>query len=195
MTAAKAQSCRWLPLLERKKRLKAILPRHKLIALSNHGKGCGAKFFAKAELRHLEGIMAPSAPTARMRPDAGPPTEAGPSSAPSYWPYAKTMPGGTRRSLRTLCNGNRDEQDVARYVSCDINPGTLVSSVTESITTPPFSRLQPSRCGKSEFWWRAVEKRPSRSISDPLSNLTHLSARRSPAASGLARADTQCRAF
>jgi bifunctional non-homologous end joining protein LigD len=49
---------RALPLLERKKRLKAILPRHKLIAFSNHRKGNGTKFFAEAEQRHLEGIMA-----------------------------------------------------------------------------------------------------------------------------------------
>src|SRR3954453_11807687 len=38
--------------------LKALLPRHKLIAFSNHRKGNGTKFFAEAELRHLEGIMA-----------------------------------------------------------------------------------------------------------------------------------------
>jgi bifunctional non-homologous end joining protein LigD len=55
---ADGEDLRALPLLERKKRLKAILPRHKLIAFSNHRKGSGAKFFAEAELRHLEGIMA-----------------------------------------------------------------------------------------------------------------------------------------
>ncbi|MHC6153106.1 non-homologous end-joining DNA ligase [Bradyrhizobium elkanii] len=52
------EDLRALPLLERKKRLKAILPRHKLIAFSNHRKGKGTKFFAEAERRHLEGIMA-----------------------------------------------------------------------------------------------------------------------------------------
>ena len=55
---ADGEDLRALPLLERKKRLKAILPRHKLIAYSNHRKGSGTKFFAEAELRHLEGIMA-----------------------------------------------------------------------------------------------------------------------------------------
>jgi bifunctional non-homologous end joining protein LigD len=49
---------RELPLLERKKRLKAILPRHKLIAFSNHRKGSGKKFLAEAERKRLEGIMA-----------------------------------------------------------------------------------------------------------------------------------------
>jgi bifunctional non-homologous end joining protein LigD len=49
---------RKLPLLERKKRLKAILPRHKLIAFSKHRKSSGKKFFAEAERKHLEGIMA-----------------------------------------------------------------------------------------------------------------------------------------
>jgi bifunctional non-homologous end joining protein LigD len=47
-----------LPLLERKKRLKAILPRHKLISFSNYRKAKGTEFFAEAERRHLEGIMA-----------------------------------------------------------------------------------------------------------------------------------------
>jgi bifunctional non-homologous end joining protein LigD len=55
---ADGEDLRALPLLERKKRLKAILPRQKLIAFSNHRKGSGTKFFAEAELRHLEGIMA-----------------------------------------------------------------------------------------------------------------------------------------
>ncbi|MBR0950366.1 non-homologous end-joining DNA ligase [Bradyrhizobium canariense] len=55
---ADGEDLRALPLLERKKRLKALLPRHKLIAFSNHRKGNGTKFFAEAELRHLEGIMA-----------------------------------------------------------------------------------------------------------------------------------------
>ncbi|QOZ32748.1 non-homologous end-joining DNA ligase [Bradyrhizobium sp. CCBAU 53421] len=55
---ADGDDLRALPLLERKKRLKAILPRHKLIAFSNHRKDKGTKFFAEAERRHLEGIMA-----------------------------------------------------------------------------------------------------------------------------------------
>ena len=55
---AQGKDLRALPLLERKQRLKAILPRHKLIAYSNHRKGNGSKFFAAAERRHLEGIMA-----------------------------------------------------------------------------------------------------------------------------------------
>ena len=55
---ADGEDLRGLPLLERKKRLKAILPRHKLIAFSNHRKGSGKKIFAEAERRHLEGIMA-----------------------------------------------------------------------------------------------------------------------------------------
>ncbi|MGY4458644.1 non-homologous end-joining DNA ligase [Bradyrhizobium sp. LB13.1] len=55
---ADGEDLRALPLLERKKRLKAILPRHKLIAFSKHRKATGRKFFAEAERRHLEGIMA-----------------------------------------------------------------------------------------------------------------------------------------
>jgi bifunctional non-homologous end joining protein LigD len=58
LTFADGEDLRKLPLLERKKRLKAILPRHKLIALSPHRTGDGKKFFAEAERKGLEGIMA-----------------------------------------------------------------------------------------------------------------------------------------
>jgi bifunctional non-homologous end joining protein LigD len=52
------EDVRSLPLLERKKRLKAILPRHRLIAFSRHREATGKKFFAEAERKGLEGIMA-----------------------------------------------------------------------------------------------------------------------------------------
>jgi bifunctional non-homologous end joining protein LigD len=58
LMSADGEDLRDLPLLERKKRLKAILPRHRLIAFSNHRKGSGEKFFAEAERKRLEGIMA-----------------------------------------------------------------------------------------------------------------------------------------
>jgi len=69
---ADGEDLRALPLLERKQRLKAILPRHKLIAFSKHRKGSGTKFFAEAEKRHPKASW-PSAPTALTRPDAEPP--------------------------------------------------------------------------------------------------------------------------
>jgi bifunctional non-homologous end joining protein LigD len=49
---------RSLPLLERKKRLKAILPKHKALAFSQHRANFGTKFFAEADREGLEGIMA-----------------------------------------------------------------------------------------------------------------------------------------
>ena len=49
---------RQMPLLERKRRLQAILPRDKLVAFSRHRKADGKKFFAEAEKKGLEGIMA-----------------------------------------------------------------------------------------------------------------------------------------
>jgi bifunctional non-homologous end joining protein LigD len=49
---------RRLPLLERKRRLKAMLPKHKLIAFSNHRATFGTKFFHEADRNGLEGIMA-----------------------------------------------------------------------------------------------------------------------------------------
>jgi bifunctional non-homologous end joining protein LigD len=52
------EDLRELPLLERKKRLRGILPRHKLIAFSGHRKTFGTKFFEEAGRKGLEGIMA-----------------------------------------------------------------------------------------------------------------------------------------
>ena len=49
---------RRLSLLERKRRLKAILPKHKLIAFSRHRATFGTKFFGEADRDGLEGIMA-----------------------------------------------------------------------------------------------------------------------------------------
>src|SRR6185369_12010796 len=51
-------------------------------------------------------------------------------------------------------------------------PGTLLSSVSGSITTPPLSvRLQPRILDKSDAWWHPVEKnKPARGRSGPLSN-------------------------
>jgi bifunctional non-homologous end joining protein LigD len=49
---------RALPLLERKQRLMAILPKHKLIAFSQHRATFGRKFFHEADRHGLEGVMA-----------------------------------------------------------------------------------------------------------------------------------------
>jgi bifunctional non-homologous end joining protein LigD len=51
------EDLRGLPLLERKKRLRTILPRDKLIAFSRHRKTFGTKFFEEAGRKGLEGIM------------------------------------------------------------------------------------------------------------------------------------------
>jgi bifunctional non-homologous end joining protein LigD len=55
---ADGEDLRKSPLLDRKQRLKAILPRVKLIAFSRHRKTNGTKFFAEADRKGLEGIMA-----------------------------------------------------------------------------------------------------------------------------------------
>lgn len=52
------EDLRSLPLLERKERLRALLPRHKLLAFSTHRQRYGTKFYAQAEHQGLEGIMA-----------------------------------------------------------------------------------------------------------------------------------------
>jgi bifunctional non-homologous end joining protein LigD len=52
------EDLRGLPLLARKKRLRAILPRNNLIAFSRHRQTFGVKFFEEAGRQGLEGIMA-----------------------------------------------------------------------------------------------------------------------------------------
>jgi bifunctional non-homologous end joining protein LigD len=52
------EDLRALPLIERQKRLKAILPKHRLVAFSRHRKTFGTKFFEEAGRNGLEGIMA-----------------------------------------------------------------------------------------------------------------------------------------
>jgi bifunctional non-homologous end joining protein LigD len=52
------EDLRGFTLLERKDRLKSILPRHNLLAFSRHRKTYGMKFFDEAERKGLEGIMA-----------------------------------------------------------------------------------------------------------------------------------------
>ncbi len=69
---ANGEDLRALPLLERKKRLKTILPRHKLIAFSNHRK-VREQSSSQKPSRDISKASWPSAPTARTRPDAGPP--------------------------------------------------------------------------------------------------------------------------
>jgi bifunctional non-homologous end joining protein LigD len=64
LTFENGEDLRKRPLLERKKRLKAILPRDKLIAFSPHRETNGAKFFAEAERKGFEGIMAKRADSA-----------------------------------------------------------------------------------------------------------------------------------
>src|SRR5215218_5593309 len=61
---ADGEDLRKQPLLERKKRLKAILPRDKLIAFSPHRKEHGMKFFTEAERKGVEGLMAKRADSA-----------------------------------------------------------------------------------------------------------------------------------
>jgi bifunctional non-homologous end joining protein LigD len=52
------EDLRGLGLLERKKRLRSVLPRHPLLSFSQHRKEFGSQYFAEAEKQGLEGIMA-----------------------------------------------------------------------------------------------------------------------------------------
>jgi bifunctional non-homologous end joining protein LigD len=53
-----AEDLRGLPLLERKERLRRILPRHSLLSFSKHRPEHGNQYFKEAEKQGLEGIMA-----------------------------------------------------------------------------------------------------------------------------------------
>jgi bifunctional non-homologous end joining protein LigD len=58
MMFCNGEDLRALPLLEHKKRLRSVLPRHPLLSFSRNRKQHGAKFFAEAGKQGLEGIMA-----------------------------------------------------------------------------------------------------------------------------------------
>jgi bifunctional non-homologous end joining protein LigD len=53
-----SEDLRGIGLLERKKRLRSVLPRHPMLSFSQHRTELGTKFFAEAEKQGLEGIMA-----------------------------------------------------------------------------------------------------------------------------------------
>jgi bifunctional non-homologous end joining protein LigD len=52
------EDLRAMPLIERKTRLKVILPKHRLVAFSRHRKTFGTKFFEEAGRKGLEGVVA-----------------------------------------------------------------------------------------------------------------------------------------
>ena len=158
------EDLRKLPLLERKKRLKAVLPRHKLIAFSEHRKGNGKKFFAEAELRRLEGIMAKRANS---------PYTSGGRTAD--WLKVKTAqrqevviagftaPRRTRPYFGALTLAVR-EDGAWRYIghvgtgfshqTLEQLHGKLSKLKTESLPSPQRSRMKRSRPGCVRFWWR-----------------------------------------
>jgi bifunctional non-homologous end joining protein LigD len=109
-----------LPLLERKKRLRSILPRHSLLTFSQHRKQSGTKFFREAEERGLEGIMAKRAqstyqPGARTKDWAEDQDGAATGGCDRWVHCAQTLPtllwctgaGGQRREELALHRARR----------------------------------------------------------------------------------------
>ena len=64
------EDLRSLPLIERKERLRRILPKNPLLAFSEHRKQHGTKYFKEAEKDGLEGIMAKRAAASTSRANA-----------------------------------------------------------------------------------------------------------------------------
>jgi bifunctional non-homologous end joining protein LigD len=58
LMAMDGEDMRHLPLTERKKRLRSILPRDRLLSFSDHRSTHGKRYFKEAEKQGLEGIMA-----------------------------------------------------------------------------------------------------------------------------------------
>jgi bifunctional non-homologous end joining protein LigD len=58
LMALDGEDMRHLPLTERKKRLRSILPRDRLLSFSDHRSTHGKRYFKEAEKQGLEGIMA-----------------------------------------------------------------------------------------------------------------------------------------
>ena len=58
LMAVDGEDMRELPLTERKKRLKQILPKHRLLSFSEHQRAHGKRYFKEAERQGLEGVIA-----------------------------------------------------------------------------------------------------------------------------------------
>lgn len=133
------------PLLERKKRLKAILPRHRLIGFSRHRKAKGSTFFAEAERRGLEGIMAKRvdsayAPEAGLRTGSRSRPRSGRRSSSSGF----TAPRRTRPFFGALVLAVR-EKDAWRYI------GHVGTGFSHQMLAELHSKLTRLKAAKSPF--------------------------------------------
>ena len=116
---AAGKDLRNLPLLERKKRVRRLLPKHPLLAFSEHRPASGIAFFHEAQERGLEGIMAKRASspylsgartadwlkikTARRQEVVIAGFTAPRRSRPAFWGACSRSPGGQGLALYRPC--------------------------------------------------------------------------------------------
>ena len=139
------EDLRGLPLLERKKRLKSVLPRHKLVAYSEHRKQMGTKFFKETEEHGLEGIMAKRADSPYLSGDRT-----------ANWLKMKTAkrqeaviagytpPRGSRPFFGALALALRDDGQW-RYI------GNVGAGFSHEMLATLYEKLIPLKTGRSPF--------------------------------------------
>jgi bifunctional non-homologous end joining protein LigD len=146
------EDLRGLPLVERKKRLKAVLPRHPLLVYSEHWPEHGKRVFHEAEKLGLEGIMAKRA---RSRYLSG--------ARSRDWLKIKvgrrqeavivgfTAPRRTRAYFGALVLGVRDKGEW-RYV------GRVGTGFSHAMLKELHGKLWPLRTASSPFKRRVKEE-------------------------------------
>ncbi|HET6927000.1 MAG TPA: non-homologous end-joining DNA ligase [Hyphomicrobiaceae bacterium] len=136
---------RGLSLLERKERLRRLIPKHPLLAFSAHRAEHGTKYFKEAEKRGLEGIMAKRAASPYLS-----------GQRSSDWLKIKTArrqevviagftaPRRTRPYFGSLVLAVRSENGW-RYI------GHVGTGFTHATLRDLYQRLWPLRTGRSPF--------------------------------------------
>jgi bifunctional non-homologous end joining protein LigD len=143
---------RGLSLLERKERLRRLIPKHPLLAFSAHRAEHGTKYFKEAEKRGLEGIMAKRAASPYLS-----------GQRSSDWLKIKTArrqevviagftaPRRTRPYFGSLVLAVRRD-DGWRYI------GHVGTGFTHATLRDLYQRLLPLRTGRSPFKERVKDE-------------------------------------
>jgi len=143
---------RGLPLLERKQRLRRLLPKHPLLAFSEHRAAHGTKYFKEAQKQGLEGIMAKRAASPyRSGQRSGDWLKIKTAHRQEVVIAGFTAPRRSRPYLGALVLAVR-EDDGWRYI------GHVGTGFTHATLRDLYDRLWPLRTGRSPFKERVKDE-------------------------------------
>ena len=146
------EDVRGLPLLERKQRLRRLLPKHPLLAFSEHRAEHGTKYFKEAQKQGLEGIMAKRAASPyRSGQRSGDWLKIKTAHRQEVVIAGFTAPRRSRPYLGALVLAVR-EDDGWRYI------GHVGTGFTHATLRDLYARLWPLRTGRSPFKERVKDE-------------------------------------